>query len=589
MSENTQTRVKRQFFLAAALGIAVVPTSAGLTVQGHQSSNQDIFAQGTSETPNLKEATIASIHEGFASGSLTCTQVVSYYLEQIEAFDGTINAILHINPKALEVAAQLDEQYASGGLVGALHCIPVIAKDNYDTADMPTTAGWVGFKDSIPPNDAFTIKKLREAGAVILAKSNLTEFARGGTTVSSLGGQTLNPYDLTRTPGGSTGGGGAAIAMNFGVLATASDTGQSTRSPASANNLVGIRSTYGLVSRHGIVPVSFTQDNTGQIARTVRDAAIMLDVVAGYDPGDPTTAFSLGKVPESYTDELDANGLQGARIGVLQDFLGTEEIHAEVNAVTMAAAEKMAELGAEIIPITIPNLSSLTANLQVGDIEFKTALNEYLASREPNTPVKSFDEIMQMGGFDPAIADSMETSAEFSDLSNNQDYRERLLRRNELRLAVMKVMADNNLDAILYPHQKRLVVPVGEDQVERNGVLSNSTGFPAVTFQGGFSSPTETAPIGVPVGIELLGPEWTEAKLLKYAYAFEQATQHRQPPAMEEPQVRLQAPEGLTADEVPTLSEDGILETVRTLTADLLNRTRSLWAANPTAGSSEIH
>ncbi|MBD2426967.1 amidase [Phormidium sp. FACHB-1136] len=566
MHYPSRSKLNKKLLISDLFGIFILPTSTGLVVEAFQGNRSALVAQSASESVDLGEATIASIHAGFDSGDLTCTQIVSYYLDQIEAFDGVVNSLLYVNSKALEVAAQLDTQYESSGPVGPLHCIPVIAKDNYDTADMPTTAGWVGLRDSIPLNDAYTIKRLREAGAVILAKSNLTEFARGGTTVSSLGGQTLNPYDLTRTPGGSTGGGGAAIALNFGVLATASDTGQSTRSPASANNLVGIRSTYGLVSRHGIVPVSFTQDNTGQIARTVRDAAIMLDVMAGYDPGDPSTAFSLGRIPSSYTDELDVNGLQGARIGVLEDFFGTEDIHSEVNAVTIAAADKMAEIGAEIIPVTIPNLSALTANLQVGDIEFKTALNAYLASREPDIPVKSFDDVMQMGGFDPAIVSSMQTSAEFADLSSNQDYKDRLLRRNDLRRAVMKVMAENNLDAILYPHQKRLVVPVGEDQVERNGVLSNSTGFPAVTFQGGFSSPTETAPIGVPVGIELLGPEWSEAKLLKYAYAFEQATDHRQPPVMDLTQAALQTLDVAIEDEISTSRQDGLLQALKDLT-----------------------
>lgn len=537
MSKN-QINALRWLVSALLLSVPIIPSFANpitqaTTIEPVQGKQESRSTQNTTNSVfNLEEATIASIHQAIASGSLTCTQIVNYYLGRINALDSKVNALLYINPNAIKVAAQLDRQYAKSGKVGSLHCIPVIAKDNYDTADMPTTAGYVGLKGSVPPSDAFTIKRLRDAGAVILAKSNLTEFARGGTTISSLGGQTLNPYDLTRTPGGSTGGGGAAIALNFGILATASDTGQSTRSPASANNLVGIRSTYGLVSRSGIVPVSFTQDNTGQIARTVRDAAIMLDVMAGYDPADPTTAFGMGRKPASYASELNPNSLQGARIGVLQDFLGTEAIHTEVNTVTMAAAKKMQELGAEVISIKIPNLSALTADLQVGDMEFKTALDEYLKSREPNVPVKSFDEIMKRGGFHPAIAESMQTSSKFGDLKTNQDYRDRLLRRADLRQAVMKVMADNNLDAILYPHQKRLVVPVGEDQVERNGVLSNSTGFPSVTFQGGFSQPTKSAPIGVPIGIELLGSEWSEAKLLNYAYAFEQATQYRRPPQL---------------------------------------------------------
>src|SRR5438034_9611778 len=200
-----------------------------------------------------------------------------------------------------------------------LHCIPVVLKDNYDTADMPTTGGSVTLAKSVPPADGFVVTRLRKAGAIILAKANLMELAWSGTTVSSLGVRTRKPYELTRTPGGSSGGTGAAIAANFGVLGTGTDTGQSIRSPASANSLVGVRPTRGLVSRAGIIPLSSTQDAAGPITRTVEDAARMLDVIAGYDPADPITAFSRGKVPKSYTDALPKHGLKGATIRLLVD------------------------------------------------------------------------------------------------------------------------------------------------------------------------------------------------------------------------------------------------------------------------------
>ena len=242
-----------------------------------------------------------------------------------------------------------------------LHCIPVVVKDNYNTADMPTTGGSVTLARSVPLDDAFVVKRLRQAGAAVLAKANLTELARGGTTVSSLGGQTKNPYDLTRTPGGSSGGTGAAIAANFAVLGTGSDTGQSIRSPASAQSLVGLRPTRGLVSRDGIIPFSTTQDEAGPITRTVEDAARMLDVIAGYDAADPVTAFSLHKIPPSYTAFLDRDGLRGARIGALMDVFGKDAVHREVNAVVEAAIEKLAEAGATIVRVNIANIEALDA------------------------------------------------------------------------------------------------------------------------------------------------------------------------------------------------------------------------------------
>jgi Asp-tRNA(Asn)/Glu-tRNA(Gln) amidotransferase A subunit family amidase len=408
-------------------------------------------------------------------------------------------------------------------------------KDNYDTADMPTTGGSLTLAESVPPQDAFVVKKLREAGALILAKANLTELARGGTTVSSLGGQTRNPYDVTRTPGGSSGGTGAAIAASFGITGTGSDTGQSIRSPASAQSLVGLRPTRGLISRSGIIPISTTQDEAGPITRTVEDAARMLDVMAGYDADDPITAFAVQKIPKSYTALLDRDGLKGARIGVLMDFFGREAVHQEVNVVTETAIKKMTEAGATMIRINIPNLDVLTRDIQVSQYETKIAFNNYLARLGPRAPVKTLDEFIARGEFHSSLKAELETDRRVVDGLNDPEYKNRLLRRNALRQAVMTAIAENKLDAILYPHQRRLVVPIGEDQVDRNGVLSNSTGFPAIAFPGGFSTPTNSSPLGVPVGIELLGPEWSEPVLIKLAYAFEQAAKTRRPPASTPP------------------------------------------------------
>jgi Asp-tRNA(Asn)/Glu-tRNA(Gln) amidotransferase A subunit family amidase len=490
----------------------------------------------------LEEATIAGIHAAFASGALTCRQLVTDYLARIEAYDDdgpALNALLTVNPRAPEIADEMDARYASDRFgVGPLHCVPVVLKDNYDTADLPTTGGSVTLAESIPPDDAFVVGRLRDAGALILAKGNLTELARGGTTVSSLGGQTRNPYDLTRTPGGSSGGTSAAIAANFAMVGTGSDTGQSIRSPASAGSLVGLRPTRGLVSRDGVIPVSTTQDAAGPITRTVEDAARMLDVMAGYDPNDPITAFSLDKIPESYTRSLDPDGLAGARIGVLEDFFGADPVHAEVNAVTEAAIEQMAAAGAIIVRLRIPGIDELTQDLGVSGFEAKVAFNAYLAGLGTRAPVRTLKELIDRGGFHESIREGLEADDRVEDGLNDPEYLRRLGRRQPLRQGIMTAMAEQQLDAILYPHQRRLVAPIGEPQLERNGVLSNGTGFPAITVPGGFSAPTASAPLGVPIGIELLGPEWSEPRLIELAFAFEQATRYRKAPVATPPLAR---------------------------------------------------
>jgi Asp-tRNA(Asn)/Glu-tRNA(Gln) amidotransferase A subunit family amidase len=482
----------------------------------------------------LEEATISSIHAALSSRQITCAQLTRAYLDRIDAYDHqgpSLNAILAVNRRALDTAAEMDRLDATTLARRPLHCIPVVLKDNYDTADMPTTGGSVTLAKSVPPADGFVVRRLREAGAIILAKANLMELAWSGTTVSSLGGQTRNPYDLTRTPGGSSGGTGAAIAANFGVLGTGTDTGQSIRSPASANSLVGVRPTRGLVSRAGIIPLSTTQDAAGPITRTVEDAARMLDVIAGYDPGDPITAFGAGRLPKSYTDALVKEGLNGARIGLLVDFLGRDPVHQPVNEVVEAGVGKMIAMGATIVRVEIPGLDALTRDLSLINFEFKPAFNAYLAGLGARAPVRTLNEFIARGEFHPSIREGLLAAQKAADPLNSAEYKRTLLRRNDLRQAVMTLIAANTLDGVLYPHQRRLVVPIGEDQVERNGVLSNSTGFPAITFPGGFSAPTASAPGGVPVGLELLGPEWSEPVLFKLAFAYQEGAAARKPPS----------------------------------------------------------
>jgi amidase len=490
-----------------------------------------LSAQSAVKPFHLEETTIADVQAAYRAHALTATQLVQAYLKRIQAYDEVgpkLNVVIYLNPKALEEAAALDEDLRkTGRFVGPLHGIPVLLKDNVNTKDMPTTGGSLSLAGYQPASDAAIAQKLRSAGAIILAKVNLHEFAIWGETVSSIRGQTLNPYDLTRTPGGSSGGTGAGVAANFAIAGIGTDTINSIRSPASANNIVGIRPTLGLVSRAGVIPYSFTQDAAGPLARTVTDAAKMLNVLVGYDPNDPATAWSVGNVEKDYTKFLKADGVQSKRIGVLRSFFGSAPIHEEVNAIANRAVEDLRKSGATVIELNTPELDSgkISSDISVHLYEFKPAINAYLVAG--NAPVKSLEEIIASGKFHPNIGDNIKKA---QSLDMDDAYRLRLQKRSELQQRVMQILADNRLDAIVFPHQKRLVVPIGETQVERNGALGSVTGFPSIVVPGGFSSPTSTAPLGVPVGIEFLGRPWSEGMLIEIAYGYEQATKHRRPP-----------------------------------------------------------
>ncbi len=482
------------------------------------------------------ELSITDIHKAIQAGTLTCHNLVQQYLDRIQAYDRhgpAINSMLYVNPLALQQADAVDQEFKRTGKLKPLGCIPIVLKDNFNTADMPTTAASVALQGAQPEKDAFAVTRLRQNGALILGKTNMQELALGGITISSLGGQTKNPYDLTRTPGGSSGGTGAAVAANFAAAGTGSDTANSIRSPSSANSLVGFRPTYGLISRDGIMPVSFTQDAVGPLTRSVADCARMLDAMTGYDANDPVTALSAGHIPKTYSAYLK-NGLKGARIGVLKTLFGSGPDYDEVNRVMAKAIEALKEQGAVIVPVEDEALDSarLITNLSVEEIEYKSALNRYLEGQGSRVPVHSLAEIIALGRYDkPTLEKRLALSENYQDGLNDPEYRNRLTKIDALKIEVTNLMTQEHLDALAFPHQKRLPVLIGETaQSDRNGILGALTGFPAITVPAGFSTSTKNAPIGVPVGIEFLGRPWSEPELLEFAYGFEQATHARKPP-----------------------------------------------------------
>lgn len=481
---------------------------------------------------DLMEATVAQIHAAMREGTLTCRELVEAYLDRIEAYDQkgpAINSVITVNPHALGEADACDAYFeANGEFCGPLHGIPVMLKDNFNTVDMQTTAGSVALKGWVPPTDSFVTKRIRDSGAIILAKTNLHEFAIWGESISSILGQAVNPYDPTRTPGGSSGGTGATIASNIGVIGLGTDTINSIRSPASANSLVGIRPTIGLVSRAGIVPYSLTQDTAGPICRTVEDAARCLDVIAGYDPDDAETSWCIGKIPASYLDSLNVDGMKGRRIGVLKSLFGKEEINSSTNEVLRNAMKVFEENGATLVPIEDDiDQPWLTSETSVHLDDFERDLNGYLDKLPPEWPIHSMREVLEKGLFHPFSEGNMRDAMKLG--VGTPRYLEKMYNKIGVRTHILKIMADLQLDAMIYPHQQQLVCKIGGNQQQRNGVLCSSTGFPSIAVPAGFA-PDENAPIGVPVGMEIIGRPWSEPLLIEIAYSFEQHSHFRRPP-----------------------------------------------------------
>ncbi|MEK8127088.1 amidase family protein [Paenibacillus filicis] len=478
---------------------------------------------------DVMETTIADIQKAVSQGKLTYKELTQQYLDRINKYDDQgikLNAVITVNSGALQTAEALDKERAEKGVRGPLHGIPIIVKDNYATGDLLTTAGCLCLKDAVPTHDAEMVKKLKDAGAIIIGKANLDEFALNITGVSSLGGQTLNPYALDRNPGGSSAGTGAAVAANFALAGLGTDTGGSIRIPSSYNSLVGIRPTVGLTSRDGIIPLALTQDVGGPMARTVTDAAILLGTSAGYDADDVATAYGVGRSKTDYTKDLDVNGLQGARIGIATELIGTKPSEQPVSNLINVAVEDMKKLGATAVPITIPNLADIMKYPSLSGYEFKSQLNDYLAKYQPNAPFHTLTEIINSGQF----YKPNEATYKLRDTRDleSQEYKDIVLKRTKLtRDALLKVMADNNLDAIIYPSTSETTVVLGEaSKAGSNNRLSPYSGFPAISVPAGFTEE------GLPAGIEFLGRPFDESTLIKFAYAYEQGTHKRKAPAL---------------------------------------------------------
>ena len=475
---------------------------------------------------DVTEQSVSQLGVAMADGRVTAVNLVDSYLARIEAYDQqgpTLNAMIVLNPLARQEAIALDEERAAGQIRGPLHGVPVVVKDNYDTAELPTTAGAIALATSIPPDDATQVKRLRNAGAVILGKTNMHELARGITTVASYGGQTRNPYNPRRNPGGSSGGTGAAVAASFAAFGMGSDTCGSIRIPSAHHSLVGLRGTRGLASGDGIIPLSTTQDIGGPLARSVEDLAFALDATVGYDPADETTRLRDGHIPDSYTVALNAGGLAQSRIGVVRSMVGNNGAERDVLAVIEAAIAEMEALGATVIDIEEPDLTEVVQGASVIGQEFKFDFDEYLRNT-PGAPVRTLAEVVRQGLYHGILESGLENAVSIETLDTD-DYRQRLSKRDEIRRTIVDLMTEESLDALLYPTIRQTARPVGQPQPGSNCALSANSGLPAITVPAGYAEDD------MPVGVELLGLPWSELRLLELAYAYEQGTEHRRAPA----------------------------------------------------------
>ena len=537
--EAGSPKSRRDFLRYTAIG-GVIALNNPQTIWAGEKSGRHTH-EPLSKPFELEEATLLELQTGIKSGKWTGRSIVQKYLARIEELDKrgpSINSIIELNPDALMIAEELDKERKAKGGRGALHGIPVLIKDNIDTADrMTTTAGSLALAGSIALKDAFIVQRLRAAGAVILGKTNLSEWANIRSSHSSSGwsgrgGQTKNPYVLDRNPCGSSSGSGVAIASNLAALAIGTETDGSVVCPSSANSLVGIKPTLGLVSRSGIIPIAHSQDTAGPMARTVTDAAILLGTLAGVDPDDAITAEGRGKSFTDYTQFLDANGLRGARIGVVRKSFGFND---QVDRLINASLEEMRKLGAVIIdPVEIETAGKFDdTELEVLLYELKADLNKYLATLGPRAPVRSLKEVIEFNEKNsdremPYFGQDLFIKAEAKGPLTDKEYLEALAKNQRLSRV-------EGIDAALQKHKlDAMVAPTGGPPWPTDLLNGDH-------FTGGYSSPSAVAGYphitvpagyvrGLPVGISFFAGAYSEPTLLKLAFAFEQATKFRRPP-----------------------------------------------------------
>jgi Asp-tRNA(Asn)/Glu-tRNA(Gln) amidotransferase A subunit family amidase len=509
--------------LVMGIAACAAKASPGLDPAGPPSSSVVEF--------KVLETTISGVQAAFREGRLTARRLVAIYLQRIEKYDKPtgLNAVVVVNPDAERVAAELDAEFARTRKLRPLHGIPVIVKDNYKTRDLQTTGGSIALKGLVPPDDAFQVRRLREAGAVVLGKSNMGEWAFSPyETVSSILGVTRNPYDLGRVPAGSSGGTAASVAANLALAGLGTDTGNSIRGPSSHCGLAGIRSTIGLTSRDGIIPLYLRNDIGGPMARTVEDAVRILDIIAGYDPADPVTERSKGKIPEGgFVRFLDKDGLRGARIGVFRSYTDTPTADSEIKALFARAVEEMRARGAVIVdPFVIPEFAALTKDLWCD--AFHHDVNAFLASLGDGAPFKTLRQIFDAGLYAPnskgRIARALATDP--NAVACRDLYQEP--KNIVFRQAVEKAMDAAGVDVIIYPtwsNPPREIGDLKSPAGDNSQLIPPHTGFPAMSVPMGYSRER------LPAGLQVVARLFAEPTLIRVAFAYEQATRHRRPPA----------------------------------------------------------
>ncbi|WEW57340.1 hypothetical protein PRK78_002805 [Emydomyces testavorans] len=509
------------------------------------------------------DATIETIHTALLSGNTTCRDIISIFVSQIEAFNPLINALITLNPTALDTADHLDTilrtripsrndftiptgfqnatTVTTAGLP-PLFCIPILIKDNIDTSDMPTTGGALSLSTLRPHHDATIIARLRRAGAIILAKTNLHELALEGISVSSLAGQTVNPYDLSRTPGGSSGGTGAGLAAGFGVVGVGTDTMNSVRSPASACGVVGMRPGWGVVEMEGVMPVSWSQDVVGPMGKSVSDVAVVLGVMEGKD-----VDYSVEMELEEEEEQKGGRWLEGLRFGVVETFFNrtasasSDRDVSAVNRVVESALLKLHAAGATLLPITNPSYNSTTihATMDLQVYEFRSAMDSYLSRHHANSspPIPASLSALLAPGSPFLLLPTQYSQITHSLHSSphNTSYTTRKQRISALRNILRSTFSTYSLHALIYPHQSTLAVPLSSpSQRGRNGILAAVTGFPAIALPAGYSPRSASARAGVPVGIEVMGLPGEEGRLLGLARRIEKVigAERRTPPVL---------------------------------------------------------
>ena len=461
----------------------------------------------------IKNRTLLQIVAALNSRQLTAEELVRFYLERIRQYNNRYNAVISLNPDAIALAHLSDQKRDSGGTIGKLEGIPFIVKDSIDVAGMPTSFGCVLFQDYYPVEDAEIIRKLRAEGAIIIGKANLTEFAIGGMGNSSLGGQTVNPFDLTRTAGGSSSGSAVSVACDFAAAAVGTDTVNSLRSPSSAVSVVGFRATWGLVDVRGCLPTKKPQDICGTIARTVADEAFLFDII--------------GEAQEETANYERIQEFNGMTFGLLTNFIDTRE--PEVSAVVQIAVTQIIAKGGKVIEFTMPEIDTavLSRDFDLGELGVCDITNRHLMPTG-----QSLEKVISSGVVCPEVQERLSQAVE-KRCSNEQ---ERIACRLKLRDAfverLLQKMDAQGISALLYPHQSSPVAKISGKQNGRNGILAAVTGFPAIVIPGGFTSPDENAPLGIPVGVELLTRPNCEKQLFSLADCLENILRARKIPIM---------------------------------------------------------